>query len=246
MPLGSVSASAMPLRRRRHRLQQEAVARRRQRRRDVDLEAVDDVAARDRLRRAVGEARQLVLAGRQRRVGRELVVARLQRLAVDDGDADARDARAAAVRRTRRPARRRPSRCSTTAAPSGAPIESSGAPAAAGVPRSRPSACCEFMAPAIAAASWPSRPRASGMSWFCTRSRPLDRAAGDEAVGEGARRAAVADADLHLRRIEGIGHGRRAPSRCRRARASASRRERRRPCRRRRRRSSRRPAATGC
>jgi hypothetical protein len=32
-----------------------------------------------------------------------------------------------------------------------------------------------------------------------------DRAAGDEAVGKGARRAALADADLHLGRIEGIG-----------------------------------------
>ena len=54
----------------------------------------------------------------------------------------------------------------------GAPIESSGAPNEAGVPRSRPSACCALSWPVIAEASWPSRPRASPRSWFWKRSRP--------------------------------------------------------------------------
>ena len=46
---------------------------------DVDAKAVDDVAARHGAGRAVGEPGQPVLAGRQRRVGHQLVVARLQR-----------------------------------------------------------------------------------------------------------------------------------------------------------------------
>ncbi len=53
-----------------------------------------------------------------------------------------------------------------------APIESSGAPGPGGWPRSTPSACCWLRLPAIAEASCPSRPRASGRSWFCTRSNP--------------------------------------------------------------------------
>ena len=67
---------------------------------------------------------------------------------------------------------------------SGAPVDSSGAPAAAGVPWSRPSACCEFMAPAIDAASWPSRPRASGNVVVLHAQQAAHRAAGNEAVGQ--------------------------------------------------------------
>ena len=149
---------------------------------------------------AVGQARQLVAAGRQRRIGDELVVARLQLLAVDDGDRDARDADAAAVdvRRHRhaaghrvastrpRPTRRRPRAAARRRRPA-AEVEAErllrveGAGDRRGHLADQAARIGEVVV---------LQPQQAG-----------DRAAGDEAVGEGARGRAFLDADLHLARV---------------------------------------------
>ena len=173
--------------------------------RDVDAKAVDDVAARHRPGRAVGEAGQPVLAGRQRRVGHQLVVARLQQLAVDGADADARDAHAAAVdvggdrhaaghRVVRR--RRHRGRADREQRP------------AEGARRAEVEAERLLRVELAGDRRGELAEQAArvGEVVVLEAQQPGDRAAGDEAVGKGAGDAAFADADLHLRRIEGVGH----------------------------------------
>ena len=157
---------------------------------DVDPEAVDDVAARRPCwLRAVGEPRQPV-AGRPAASGRRSARSRSAAAgsAVDDGDADARARARRCRRRTTRPARRRPWRCSTTARPTGAPIDSSGAPMALGVPRSRPSACWALRLAGDRRGQLAEQAARIGEVVVLEAQQAGDRAAGDEAVGEGARR----------------------------------------------------------
>ena len=199
MPFGIVERARHVARRGRDRLQQEAVARRRRRRSDVDAKAVDDVAARHRAGRAVGEPGQLVLAGRQRRVGHQLVVARLQRLAVDGADADARDAHAAAVdvRGDRHAAGHgvvRRGRDRRRADREQRPAE--------GARRAEIEAERLLRVELAGDRRGELAEQAAGVGEVVVleAQQPGDRAAGDEAVGKGAGDAGFADADLQLRR----------------------------------------------
>ncbi len=78
------------------------------------------------------------------------------------------------------------------AATEAAPTASSGPPAEGGWPRSRPSACWALSAPAIAVGVLAEQVARVGEVVVLEAQQAGDRAAGDEAVGEGARHAALA------------------------------------------------------
>ena len=153
------------------------------------------------------EAGELVAARRQGRIGDQLVVARLQLLAVDDGDRDARDADAAAVdiRRHRHAgehgvAGRRGDR-------RGAEREQRRA-GAGGLAEVEAERLLRVQGAGDRRRHLADQAARIGDVVVLHPQETGDRAAGEEAVGEGARGRALLDPDLHLARVVAVGDGR--------------------------------------